>query len=290
MKSFLATTLLIMPAMHTLETPTAQAHSVSHHVNIVINGKVKQFENSPFISNGTTYVPIRYVSETVGAKVKWDQKTKGVTITKEDMNISFVAGQRGATINGQKVDMPSAQLIKGTTMVPLRFVSEALGLEVAWDAQYKTALIGDTNLVELETLGLDEVKLEVLDWSVANNAFPIGTEATVTDVETGRTFKVKRTYGANHADSEPLTASDAQVMKELWGGSYSWTPRAIILEFGDKKLAAAMHSFPHSVQKITNNGYNGHFCIHFQNSTRHKDGRIQQSMQQKVQEAANSGM
>ncbi|WP_302328522.1 cell wall-binding repeat-containing protein [Salirhabdus salicampi] len=130
---------------------------------------------------------------------------------------------------------------------------------------------------------------ELLDWwTEARYVFSTGKIATITDFHTGRTFQVKHTMGGNHADSEPLTAQDAQVMKEIWGGDYSWTPRAIIVEVDGRKLAAAMHSYPHGDQLITDNQYNGHFCIHFLNSTRHKDGLVQDSMQQQIETSSGT--
>ncbi|MBU8907615.1 LysM peptidoglycan-binding domain-containing protein [Desertibacillus haloalkaliphilus] len=130
---------------------------------------------------------------------------------------------------------------------------------------------------------------ELLDWwTEARYVFPIGKNAAITDVQTGRTFRVRHTMGGNHSDSEPLTSRDAQIMREVWGGSYSWTPRAVIVHVDDnnRRLAAAMHSFPHADQAIRDNNYNGHFCIHFLNSTRHNDGLIQDSMQRQVRIAA----
>ncbi|MCL7746724.1 LysM peptidoglycan-binding domain-containing protein [Halalkalibacter alkaliphilus] len=128
---------------------------------------------------------------------------------------------------------------------------------------------------------------ELLDWwTEARYVFSTGKVATITDFDTGRTFQVRHTMGGNHADSEPLTARDAQIMREIWGGSYSWTPRAIIVEVDGRKLAAAMHSFPHGDQVIRDNNYNGHFCIHFLNSQRHNDGQVQESMQTQVIRAA----
>jgi LysM repeat protein len=128
---------------------------------------------------------------------------------------------------------------------------------------------------------------ELLDWwSEARYVFSTGKTATITDFQTGRQFNVKHTMGGNHADSEPLTAQDAQIMREIWGGSFSWTPRAIIVEVDGRKLAAAMHSYPHGDHVIKGNNYNGHFCIHFLNSQRHSDGLVQDSMQVQVKKAA----
>ncbi len=128
---------------------------------------------------------------------------------------------------------------------------------------------------------------ENLDWwTGAQYVFPIGKVAKVTDFKTGKTFMIKRTIGANHADCEPLTAADAAVVKSIWGGSYSWTPRAVIVEVDGRRLAASMSSMPHDVQYITDNGFNGHFDLHFRNSTRHKDGLVDPAHQAQIKIAA----
>ena len=128
---------------------------------------------------------------------------------------------------------------------------------------------------------------EYLDWwTEAQYVFPINKVATVTDFKTGRSFKVKRTIGANHADCEPLTASDAATIKEIWGGSYSWTERAVIVNADGRKIAASMSSMPHDIDYIKDNNFNGHFDIHFKNSTRHSDGTVNNAHQQQVKIAA----
>ncbi|MDT8858783.1 LysM peptidoglycan-binding domain-containing protein [Alkalihalobacillus sp. MEB130] len=128
---------------------------------------------------------------------------------------------------------------------------------------------------------------ELLDWwTEARYVYSTGKIATITDFDTGRTFQVRHTMGGNHADSEPLTARDTQTIREIWGGSFNWTPRAIIVEVDGRRLAAAMHSMPHGDQVIRDNNYNGHFCIHFLNSQRHSDGLIQDTMQAQVRRAA----
>ncbi|OIJ13331.1 hypothetical protein BKP37_11000 [Anaerobacillus alkalilacustris] len=128
---------------------------------------------------------------------------------------------------------------------------------------------------------------ELLDWwTEARYVFPIGKDATVTDFQSGRTFRIRHTMGGNHADAEPLTSNDAEIMRQQWGGSFSWTPRAVIISVDGRRLAAAMHSFPHGDHVIRNNNYAGHFCIHFLNSTRHNDGLVQATMQNQIRVAA----
>lgn len=128
---------------------------------------------------------------------------------------------------------------------------------------------------------------EYLDWwTEAQYVVPIGAEFTVADFETGKRFKTKRTIGANHADCEPLTKTDADIMKAVWGGNYSWDRRPAVIEYEGRKIAASVASEPHSIQYIKDNDFSGHFDIHFANSTRHKDGEIDWKHQANIKRAA----
>lgn len=127
---------------------------------------------------------------------------------------------------------------------------------------------------------------EYLDWwSEARYIFAVNDTARITDMETGRSFMIKRTTGANHADCEPLTAKDVAVAKDIWGG-YSWNTRAVLVQVDGRKIAGSMSFMPHDVQYITDNNFNGHFDVHFLNSTRHKDGQIDERHQEKINIAA----
>jgi len=110
---------------------------------------------------------------------------------------------------------------------------------------------------------------EPVAWDTARNLYAIGETATVTDVETGLAFRIKRKGGHNHADNEPLTAEDAAIMKKIYGGSWSWDRRAVVLTVGDRKIAASMAGMPHGSENISNNDFSGHFDIHFKGSMTH---------------------
>jgi peptidoglycan DL-endopeptidase LytF len=127
---------------------------------------------------------------------------------------------------------------------------------------------------------------EHLDWwTEAQYVVPIGRTFKVIDFATGKTFMVKRTTGANHADCETVTTRDSTIAKGIWNG-YSWKERPVIIELDGRKIAASMSFMPHDVDYIKNNGINGHFDIHFKNSTRHKDGKIDYDHQKQVNIAA----
>lgn len=84
-------------------------------------------------SNGRTLVPLRFVSENLGAGVEWLAATRQVVISSGDQKIVLTLGSDAAVVNGQirELDCP-AELAGNSTCVPLRFVSENLGASVAY--------------------------------------------------------------------------------------------------------------------------------------------------------------
>lgn len=133
-KSFIALTaflLIICLAVPAFASP-----------QVILNGQVMTFQDAqPTIQDGRTLVPLRPVFEALGADVRWDEYTRTVTAIKAGTEIRLVTGGQ-AYKNGSPVilDVP-ATIIDDRTMVPLRFVSEALGSMVAWDAATQTVNI-----------------------------------------------------------------------------------------------------------------------------------------------------
>ncbi|AEF93997.1 copper amine oxidase-like domain-containing protein [Desulfotomaculum nigrificans CO-1-SRB] len=94
------------------------------------------------VENGTTLVPLRPIFQSLGANVTWDDGTKTVTATKGDLVLTLRIGYKTAYLNHQPIALQvPAKVIEGSTMVPLRFVSEALGADVNWDGTSKTITI-----------------------------------------------------------------------------------------------------------------------------------------------------
>jgi hypothetical protein len=106
---------------------------------LFINGVDQTAEASPTLVDNTTLVPLRMIFESLGANVEWEQSTQTVTATKDNTTISLSIGSKSAKKNNDEIQLGvSPQLINGKTMVPLRFVSEALGAEVGWDEQTRS--------------------------------------------------------------------------------------------------------------------------------------------------------
>lgn len=112
-------------------------------------------------------------------------------------------------------------------------------------------------------------KIEMLPWEEVNNVLPKYSKFTVLDLETGKKFKVQRRAGSHHADVQPLTPKDTEIMKKIYGGKWSWKRRAIIVISKDQWIAGSMHGMPHGGGALKNN-FPGHFCIHFYGSTTHR--------------------
>ena len=146
-------------------------------------------------------------------------------------------------------------------------------------------------------------------WTEAQYVIPIGSEFEVVDFYTGKSFFAKRTTGANHADVETLTSNDTRILKEIWGGNFSWVRRPVIIKINGRKIAASASGMPHAGNDkapggsytswrsgdyaagtnydwIKNNDMNGIFDIHFLNSTRHKDGEIDLKHQELIKASA----
>lgn len=92
---------------------------------------------------------------------------------------------------------------------------------------------------------------------------------TITDVDTGISFKVKMLGGYNHCDVETLTAADTEIMYNLFQRSWQWTPRAVVIFKDGMNIAASLSGMPHDVESITDNNVKGHFDLYLQNSKPH---------------------
>lgn len=115
-------------------------------------------------------------------------------------------------------------------------------------------------------------QIEILNWDAVNEVLPKKSKFTVIDVESGKSFDVQRRAGSRHADVQPLTKKDTKIMKDIYDGSWSWRRRAVLILAHDSLIPASMHGMPHGAGAIEN-GFPGHFCIHFSGSTTHRTGK-----------------
>ncbi|WP_455256701.1 stalk domain-containing protein [Peptoniphilus asaccharolyticus] len=113
--------------------------SKTDEIKISINGKIIDMETKPYIENGRTMVPVRFISEALGLKVDWKAETQTVVI---DEKINLTIGKAEIEKNGQKTKIDSPAVIKESrTFVPLRAIAEISGAKVDWNGEARTVLI-----------------------------------------------------------------------------------------------------------------------------------------------------
>ena len=124
--------------------------SAQPNIGTELNGQRLYFDQPPVMQEGRVLVPLRGIFENLGADVLYTPATKTIKATGDGNTVELTLGERQAFINGQQVylDVP-AGTIGGRTMVPLRFVSEAMGADVKWQSASRTVAIthdgnGDT--------------------------------------------------------------------------------------------------------------------------------------------------
>ncbi|MDB5053901.1 MAG: hypothetical protein JWM44_1951 [Bacilli bacterium] len=111
----------------------------------------------PYLSDNTTLVPLRVITAAFGAVVTWDSTTQTVGLKYNGKSISATIGSKQAVVDGTNTDMSTApQLHNGTTMVPLRFITENFGAKVAFDNETKKiTIIGSGTAAENTSIGLN---------------------------------------------------------------------------------------------------------------------------------------
>ena len=119
------------------DVEAAEKVTISFNVGssiVNINGEEVEVEKPYIVGVGVTLVPIRVISESFGAEVKWDGDTKTVTVVDGDTTIVVTVGSKTATVNGEEKELEEAPELteNGFTMIPLRFISENLGAEVGY--------------------------------------------------------------------------------------------------------------------------------------------------------------
>ncbi|UQZ32560.1 hypothetical protein C2I18_02705 [Paenibacillus sp. PK3_47] len=108
-------------------------------ITIELDGTAVNSDVPPYITpSNVTMVPVGVISQGLGAAVQWDQASRTATISKGDTVLKLTNGRTTALVNSASVRLDtSVQISRGRVMVPLRFVSEQLGLQVVWNQAAK---------------------------------------------------------------------------------------------------------------------------------------------------------
>lgn len=110
---------------------------------VLINGNSIVFDSPPYIdANSRLMVPVRAITEALGAKVSWDPQKKLITIIRKGNTVLFTINSTASFVNGEPNRMDTSPVIQnGRTMVPVRYVSEYFGAKVYWNPYSLTVSI-----------------------------------------------------------------------------------------------------------------------------------------------------
>lgn len=140
--------LLALLAVSLLQANPSYAKSVplTPVTTVYVDDRPLQLAAQPLLLEGTALVPMRQLFEAQGAELSWNASSKTVTATKNEAVLTYRMGELAATLNGKTLSLNvPGQIVEGNTMIPLRFVSEALGSTVKWDALTRAIRIVSSN-------------------------------------------------------------------------------------------------------------------------------------------------
>lgn len=232
MKRYLSTGAV---AASLLITSAAPAFAARPEVRfpVTFNGHPVAFDVQPTIVNGRSFVPFRAIFEKMGATVSFDAGTQTISAERDGKKVSMKIGSTSATVDGRSTTLTDAPFIQdGRSLVPLRFVGEAFGATVDFDAATTKISIVDPNwpkrggtlvvgqwsaprgnlnpYVVSDAYGSDLVdRLYDGLWTYDERFTPVPALAEAwewTENDTKLTFYLRK--DATFADGKPITAKD----------------------------------------------------------------------------------
>lgn len=148
MKKRFLVVLIVVLVSHMFGLAASAAVQPPSFVSVVLDGKKMVFpdEQAFLDENGRTLVPVRFVAEALGAIVGWEPDTLSVPIEKAGKHIHLTIGASTAVVDGNEVAFDTKAVMHNErTFVPLRFVSEILGVRVEWDGDISTVFLFTTD-------------------------------------------------------------------------------------------------------------------------------------------------
>lgn len=211
-----------------------------------VKGEATELLTAPKVVNGTTLLPLRFVGEKVaGATVNWDSATKKVTLIKDGTKVEVAIGSKTVVNNGVASEILAAPIIEnGVTLVPLRFISESMGLTVDFDSTTKKITItspAENVVVPNNNAPVASFTFDKPSYTAGQQVRPIDTstdpdgdaiidrEWSILNITTGETSKAK---DLTNVFSKPKAGTytiglRVRDSKKTWG---EWTYQDLVIE------------------------------------------------------------
>lgn len=147
----LASMILLIAVLFPLFSSVSSAAAVVPQ--LYLNGiRLDAAGAPPAIVKGTTYVPVRLIAEGMGYGVHWESSTKTVSIYDGKTSVAFAIDAETALVNGEPRALAAPAAVfnekpyNQTSMIPLRFLGEATGMQVFYDADTKSVHISEPGM------------------------------------------------------------------------------------------------------------------------------------------------
>lgn len=179
--SLLLVAVLVVMSSPAPAAAAAASENAAETISISINDQYLVRDVSPAVKNSTTMVPVRVISEELGAEVNWNNQNHTVMVTNREKQIKLTLGSKQAIIinntGSNTVQIGVAPFVQdGKTMVPLRFIAEELGMEVKWDnAEHMIRLMSSTADKEAAKAELEDYLISVNSTKEADIGFYAST-------------------------------------------------------------------------------------------------------------------
>jgi hypothetical protein len=178
--------------------------------SVMVNRNLIKFDAPAYIKGGVTLVPVRAISESLGAEVTWDNESKTVTITKGgDTVIELSQGSTTALVNGEPVAITSpSEVTCGRTYLPLRFLAELLDFQVSWDGENEVIDIEDEDAATEDSTTEDSTTDEDATTDDGTTEDSTTDEDTTTDDSTTEDSTTDEGATTDDSTTEDNTATD----------------------------------------------------------------------------------
>lgn len=153
-KIFNIKAIIILILLLALSTGINKQSFAASSIKLIVDGKDITSKSAPIVKNNRTLVPVRFISEELGAKVTWIAEDGVVKIEKDNRTILLKLDSRLVQYIDEKENYFLSDVapiaMNGRTYAPLRLVSNALGIGIQWDGANNAVKV-DSNIKSIFT-------------------------------------------------------------------------------------------------------------------------------------------
>lgn len=121
-----------------------QLNLIPQTIRVLYDDEYLRFDQPPIVVEGRTLVPMRTIFEVFGMNVTYDDASKTVTAKNKDHTITLTIGNNTAYVDGEAISLDAAPcIVSGWTLVPLRFISQSMGLDVTYNEDSRMITLGE---------------------------------------------------------------------------------------------------------------------------------------------------